>query len=145
MNGVKADGLFFLDTNILAYTFDVSAPEKRQCAMTWVKYALDTGRGIIGTQVVQDFIQLAQRKFTVPLTPPHLRMYLKAVLFPLCQHSPSTATYERALDIQKKTGFAWYDALIVTAATETSCKWLISEDMSDGREIGHLTIRNPFK
>jgi predicted nucleic acid-binding protein len=145
MNGVKADGLFFLDTNILAYTFDVSAPKKRQCAMAWVRYALDTGRGIIGTQVVQEFVQLAQRKFTVPLTPPHLRMYLKSVLFPLCQHSPSTATYEHALDIQKKTGFAWYDTLIVTAAIETSCKWLISEDMSDGREIGPLTIRNPFK
>jgi predicted nucleic acid-binding protein len=39
---------------------------------------------------------------------------------------------------------AFYDALIVAAATEAGCDILYSEDMQHGRAIADLTIRNPF-
>ncbi len=41
-------------------------------------------------------------------------------------------------------GFAFYDALIVAAALEGGCDTLFSEDMQHGRDVGGLTIVNPF-
>jgi predicted nucleic acid-binding protein len=39
---------------------------------------------------------------------------------------------------------AFYDALIVAAATEAGCGTLYTEDMQHGRAFGGLTIVNPF-
>ena len=145
MSVAELSGLCFIDTNVFVYTFDDTAPQKREIARCWVRSALLSGRGIISTQVVQEFIAVATRKFASPLTPAEARDYLKAVLAPLCQHFPSLAGYETALRIREETGFSWYDSLIVAAAVETGCRWLISEDLTDGRTVGPVTILSPFK
>ena len=40
---------------------------------------------------------------------------------------------------------ALYDALLVAAALDAHCRWLLSEDLQDGREFGTLRIQNPFR
>jgi predicted nucleic acid-binding protein len=145
MNVADLTGLCFLDTNVLVYTFDATAPDKCEKARGWVCSALQTGRGIISTQVVQEFLHVATRKFASPLTAGEAVDYLNTILAPLCQHHPSLAGYETALRIREKTGLSWYDALIVTAALETGCRWLISEDLGHGQSIRTVTIINPFK
>jgi predicted nucleic acid-binding protein len=35
--------------------------------------------------------------------------------------------------------------LIVAAAEDAGCRWLISEDFQHGQRIGPLTIENPFR
>lgn len=144
MNVADLDGLFFLDTNVLVYSFDSRSPQKRALARGLVRSALASRRGIVGTQVVQEFLNVALRKFVRPLGTTEAREYLRAVLSPLCQHAPSAATFDRALLIREETGYAWYDALVVTAALESGCRWLLTEDLDDGRRIDRLTIRNPF-
>jgi predicted nucleic acid-binding protein len=58
---------------------------------------------------------------------------------------PLTAdTHGIALGLARDHGFAFYDALILAAATESGCDILYSEDMQHDRVIGGLTIRNPF-
>lgn len=145
MNVAELSGLCFLDTNVFVYTFDDTNSVKRTSARNWVRSALMSGRGIISTQVVQEFIAVATRKFVTPLTPSETCDYLRTVLGPLCQHFPSLAGYETALRIREETGFSWYDALIVAAAVDIGCRWLISEDLADGRTVGTVTILNPFK
>jgi len=145
MNVAELPGLCFLDTNVFVYTFDDTDPEKREMSRDWVRSALLSGRGIISTQVVQEFIAVATRKFASPLTTVETRDYLKAVLAPLCQHFPSLAGYETALRIREETGYSWYDSLIVAAAVDTGCRWLISEDLADGQKVGAVTILSPFK
>ena len=53
-------------------------------------------------------------------------------------------TSRAALALVRDDGFAFYDALIVAAAIEAGCDTLYSEDMQHGRNIGGLTIVNPF-
>lgn len=144
MSVADVRGLFFLDTNVLVYTFDASAPEKRATAREWVRTGLSSQRGVIGTQVVQEFMNVALSRFARPMGVTEARDYLRGVLQPLCRHVPSSASYDHALLVKEETGYSWYDALIVTAAIETGCKWLVTEDMDHGRTIGSLTIRNPF-
>lgn len=144
MNVADLSGLFFLDTNIFVYTFDSTAPEKRQIAQQLLCVALETRRGIISTQIVQEFLNVASHKFERAMTVSDAQEYLKTVLLPLCQHYPTNTFYNRALLIKAETGYSFYDTLVVTAAIESGCKTLLSEDMQDGRSIRGLTILNPF-
>ncbi|MBX3011892.1 MAG: PIN domain-containing protein [Caldilineaceae bacterium] len=145
MNVDNLAGFFFLDTNILVYSFDKTAPAKQRIARQLLRHGLQTQRGVISTQVIQEFLNLATRKFSPPLVLPEAREYLQSTAVPLCQHFPSIAFYEQALLIQLETGYAWYDALIITAAIETNCATLLSEDLQDGQTIHGLTILNPFR
>jgi predicted nucleic acid-binding protein len=60
-------GLFFLDTNILVHSFDHTAPYKQQIARQLIQDALSTQRGIISTQVLQEFLDVARRRFVRPM------------------------------------------------------------------------------
>lgn len=137
-------GRFFLDTNIFIYSFDARAPRKRQIARELIDVALRTQRGVISTQIVQEFLNVALRKFPQPMTISEAREYLQTVLLPLCQHFPSNAYYDRTLMIKEETGYALYDALVVTAAVESSSVTLLSEALQDSRIVQGVTIVNPF-
>lgn len=145
MNAANMKGLFFLDTNIFVYTFDRSSPDKQIVAREWVRQALLTQRGMTGAQVVQEFMNVALRKFEHPMGVTEAREFLNGVMRPLCQHFPAMPSFDRALLIREETGYAWYDSLVIAAAHEAKCTWLISEDLQHGRKIGAVTIHNPFK
>jgi len=138
------NGKFFLDTNILVYTFDATAPAKQQIARELVSTALTLQQGMISYQVVQEFLNVATRKFSVPLTPADANIYLDKVLTPLCELFPSMSYYSKALGISDRWGFSLYDSLIITAALETGCDTLYTEDLQHGQSIQGLTITNPF-
>ncbi len=145
MNAANVKGLFFLDTNVFVYTFDRTAPDKQRVAREWVRQALLTQRGMTGSQVVQEFMNVALKKFENPMGVTEAREYLNCVMRPLCQHFPAMPSFDRALLIREEAGYAWYDSLIVAAAIEAKCAWLISEDLQHGRKIGSVTVHNPFR
>lgn len=145
MNATSVKGFFFLDTNVFVYTFDRSAPEKQTVSREWVRQALRTQRGMTGAQVVQEFLNVALTKFKHPMGVTEAREYLNGVMRPLCQHFPAMPSFDHALFIREETGYAWYDSLVIAAAVEAKCTWLISEDLQHGRKIGSLTIHNPFR
>lgn len=144
MNVADPPGLFFLDTNVFVYSFDTTSPDKQQVAQNLIQQSVATRRGIISSQVAQEFLNVALRKFAHPMSVSEARQFLQLVLMPLCQHYPSTDFYDRALLLKDNTGYSFYDALIVTAAVEVGCRTLFSEDLQDGHKIGDLTIINPF-
>ncbi len=144
MNVDELPGLYFLDTNVLVYSFDKSAPGKQTIAQGLIKHALSTQRGVISTQVIQEFLNVALRRFATPLIVSESREYLTSVLTPLCQHFPTTGFYNLALLVREETGYSFYDTLILTAAIEMGCSSLLSEDLQGGRVVRGVTIRNPF-
>lgn len=137
-------GLVFFDTNILAYSFDHTSPQKQAIAQALIRQALATQRGAISTQIVQEFINVALRRFPRRFTVSECREYASAVLMPLCRHFPTLATFDHALLIQEETGYAFYDTLVLAAAIELGCTTLLSEDLQDGRTVHGVKIMNPF-
>jgi predicted nucleic acid-binding protein len=135
---------YFLDTNIIVYSFDTSQPEKKERAQALIGTALQTGQGMIITQVVQEFLNVAMRKFAIPLRTEDCQAYLKMVLGPLCKVYPDQALYETSLVLQQETGYSFYDALILAGALRGDCEILYSEDFQDGQQIRRLRIVNPF-
>ena len=56
----------------------------------------------------------------------------------------TSATFEQAWLIEDRMQISWWDALIVAAACQTGCTFLISEDLQSGQTINNLTIIDPF-
>ena len=135
----------FLDTNIFVYTFDNSAAAKRTKARAIVAQALEDGLGAISYQVVQEFLNVATRKFAQPMLPSEAQRYLARVLMPLCEVFPDSSLYSLALSISSESGISFYDALIVASATAAGCARLLTEGLQHGRRIGGVEIHNPFR
>lgn len=135
----------FLDTNVFVYTFDRDSGEKRGRAQELVREAIARRTGIISHQVIQEFLNLATRKFKTPLSPADCRLYLDQVLLPLWEVHPTRELYRKALLVQEDAGYSFYDSLMVSAAILAGCRVLYSEDLQDGKTIDGVSIRNPFK
>jgi predicted nucleic acid-binding protein len=135
---------FFLDTNLFVYTFDDTAPVKAKKAAQLIRRAADTGEGIISYQVVQEFFNVAFRRFAQPMSAAEAEQYLITVLRPLLAVHSSPALYFTALRIAERYRISWYDSLIVAAALEGQCEKLYSEDFQHGQKIEGVRIENPF-
>jgi predicted nucleic acid-binding protein len=135
---------FFLDTNVFVYSFDRSASLKARQATLLIRKALSSQKGIISYQVVQEFFNVALRKFTQPMTAADAEQYLGAVFRPLLGAHSSQALYAEALRLQANSGLSWYDSLIVAAAMQAQCDLLYTEDLQHGQRFGDLRVANPF-
>jgi predicted nucleic acid-binding protein len=135
---------FFLDTNVFIYSFDKSAPAKSRKAAQLIRDALTTQKGIISFQVVQEFFNVALRRFSQPMQAADAAQYLNAVFRPLLAVHSSQALYAEALFLHAQSGISWFDSLIVSAAIQARCELLFSEDLQHGQRFGSLQVRNPF-
>jgi predicted nucleic acid-binding protein len=135
---------FFLDTNIFAYSFDSSASAKQERARDLILRGITTRKAVVSYQVVQEFFNLALRKFSRPMNVAEAEQYLLTVFQPLLAVQSSHTLFSQALRLEDKYRLSWYDALIVAAAVEGQCSILYSEDMHDGHRFGDLQIKNPF-
>ena len=135
----------FFDTNVLVYCFDPGEPAKQRRARELVEDALRNGSAVISTQVVQEFLNLATRRFAHAFTGDDLHAYLESVLAPLCQVFPDAALFRLALDVKDETGYGFYDSLIVAGALRAGCTRIYSEDLQDRRTIRGVQIENPFR
>ena len=134
----------FLDTNVLLYMFDRRAPVKQATAKQLVSDALTHGSGVISFQVVQESLNTLTRKARAVMTAVDASHFLQDVLAPLWQVHPTSTLYDRALQIQARQGFSFYDSAIVAAALEGGCRRLLTEDLQHGQRVGSLRIENPF-
>jgi predicted nucleic acid-binding protein len=128
----------FLDTNVLIYAVAKNDPRASKAE------ALLANGGIVSIQSLNEFVSVARRKLGMPWK--EVKEFLDLICI-LCPNPVpiSLDTHKAALAIAEKYGYSIYDALIASAALESGCKTLCSEDLQDGQIINRqLTIRNPF-
>jgi predicted nucleic acid-binding protein len=135
---------FFLDTNLFVYSLDRRATAKSRRSTRLIRQAIATRNGIVSYQVIQEFFNVAFRRFTPPMSVAEAEQYLATVFRPLWGIHSSHALYAEALHFRNRYHFSWYDSLIVAGAIEAGCNVLYSEDMQHGQEVGDLRIENPF-
>lgn len=136
---------YFLDTNVLVYSFDEDAPSKREKSKQLIARAIRTGCGTLSWQVVQEFLNVALHKWEKPMSQADAISYLNSTLEPLCTIYPSTSLWRSALLIQTQSQYRFYDSLIVAAALQAGAKILYSEDLQAERRFGSMEIQNPFE
>jgi predicted nucleic acid-binding protein len=134
----------FLDTNVIVYAFDQLSPEKMNVARKLLTEGAASRRAIISYQVVQEFVNVALRRFESTMSHSELEEFLFEALFPMMAVSSSPALVIEALRLRSRHQLAWYDSLIVAAALEKDCQVLYSEDLQHGRRFADLLVQNPF-
>ena len=132
----------FIDSNILVYMLDSTDLDKREVAVRLVNQLVDDENGCISFQVVQETLNVITGKMGIAHET--ALEFMDDTLIPLWKIDPKTELYLRALDVQARYGFSFYDSLIIAAALEARCTRLYSEDMQHGQRIEGLTIQNPF-
>jgi len=129
----------FIDTNIFVYIHSVTDKEKQNVA----RDVLNRYDCVISTQVTNELCNVFIKKFSMPAA--DIETVINA-MEASCEVALLTLeTTRNALDIQDRYGYSFYDALILAAALDSGCRYIISEDLQYGQLIDDkLTIINPF-
>jgi predicted nucleic acid-binding protein len=139
MNGARA----FVDSNILVYAYDQNGGVKSVRAQELLTELWQEKRGVLSTQVLEEFCVNVRRKFQKPLTVEEIR---GSILVYRKWHMVvnSADSILRALDLEQRYQLSFWDALIVQAAESAGCEVLYSEDFSHGQEYEGVLAVNPF-
>jgi len=137
----------FLDTNVLVYAHDASAPEKRDVARALLLGHLGDGTLRTSTQALSEYFSVVTGKGETPLDP-------RAAAW-LLEQLPAEAVVIPGLGAMRAAarrcaggGLSIWDALIVEAARESGAAVLFTEDARLLRavtpEVDGLRAVDPF-
>ena len=140
-----AGEVFFLDTNIFVYALLASEPLKKQRALQLIEQALASHLGCTSYQVIQEFANVATRKFAQRFSTDQCKQFIDAAMQPLNRVSSSPELLSSALDLQLETHYSFYDCLVLAAALQAGAEVFYSEDLQHNQVLGGtLRIINPF-
>ena len=135
--------LVFLDTNVLIYSISTDAREASNRERAGA--LLDRDDCALSVQVLQEFYVQATRPtradaISHQLAEGFIRTWLRFRI-----QDMTLTLMQAALAIKAAHGFSYWDSAIVAAAQAQGCEQLMSEHMSDGREVAGVRIINPFR
>ena len=131
----------FVDTNVFVYSLDERDPQKQLAAKSWRDELWKTRRGRTSFQVVQECYAQLTRIW------PEKRQEARAEAKDLLAWRPvavDRAILERSWKVQDRYRLSFWDALIVSAAKSTGCRYLLTEDLQAGQELDGVVVVNPF-
>ncbi len=132
----------FFDSNVLVYTDDADALEKRERALDLWQAHRQAGHAVVSVQVLQEYFRVATAKLA---TDPSVAIE-KLMLFKradVIQAGPDDVIAAARLSVEQRLSF--WDAMIVHMAMAAECAVLYSEDLQHGRRFAGLEIVNPFR
>jgi predicted nucleic acid-binding protein len=131
----------FVDTNVFVYAHEAGAGVKHNKAVELVTRLFEEQTGALSVQVLTEFYLTATKKLAMKSREAE---EIIADLGSWIMHRPTHANVLRACRFHREHKLSWWDALIVTSATELGCGVLWSEDLVNGQRYGSTTVRNPF-
>lgn len=131
----------FIDTNVLVYADSTDEPRKQRIAIDLIRQLRVERRGVLSTQVLNEYIQVGLRKLGLPHA--HIREQLHCYRqFDLAAVTPDTI--ELALELHQRHSLSYWDALILASAQIAGCAALLTEDMGTGEVLAGVQLVNPF-
>lgn len=132
----------FVDTNVLIYAVDTFDRTKHEAARAWRAELWKSKRGRVSFQVLQEFYAKVTQKW------PSAREDARAEIRDLMKWKPvvvDDVTLERGWKIQERYRLSFWDSLIVAAARQAGCGYLLTEDLQAGQEVDGVVVVNPFQ
>jgi predicted nucleic acid-binding protein len=131
----------FIDTNVLAYAEASDLPVKQRAALDLLRQLYEQASGVLSTQVLQEYCNVALKKLRMPAQQLRARLDLYEQ-FEIVQVTP--VIVRAGLDLHQTRSLGFYDALIVASAQTAGCNVLFSEDLNTGEKMGPVRVVNPF-
>ncbi|WFP61237.1 PIN domain-containing protein [Mesorhizobium sp. WSM4904] len=130
-----------IDTNVLAYAEGVNDVQKRGLVLDLL-HNVPQEAAIIPVQVLGELFNVLVRK--AGRSPQEARDALLgwSDAYRIAGTTPEVMTM--AVDLAADHRFGIWDAVILSAASQTGCRLLLSEDLQDGFTWGGVTVVNPF-
>ena len=130
----------FIDSNVVIYVYSSSEKSKQQVARKIVK----ENYTVISTQVLQEMSNTLGRKYKLDYS--SIKETLQECIYSNNEvYTNQQQTILKACDVAERYQFSFYDSLIISAALDSNCNILYSEDLQHNQIIdGVLTIINPF-
>lgn len=132
----------FLDTNVLVYAVEKGDGARTVQARELVTGCLRRGDGVVSTQVLQEFFNVATRKMGIDAASARRYVELFATLETV---QISTELIFGAIDLHRLRSISFWDALVVRAAREAGCERIWTEDLQDGAILDGVRVENPFR
>jgi len=131
---------FFLDTNVLVYSFSETDIAKREIA----RALAETDGAWVSTQVLSELANVLTRRFRVPAQETKHRVMGIAAGCEVIVVSPPIVF--DALRVMERFGYGFFDSQIIATALACNASVLYSEDLHHGQMVdGKLSIRSPFR
>ena len=132
----------FVDSNVLLYRFSKSDLPKQQRAQAWLDALWSADAGRVSWQVLFEFYANATRKLKIP--PAAARLAVDQLL-EWNPEQPNQPALLRAWHWCDSAQVNFWDGLIIAAAEQAGCRWLLSEDFQSERKFGSVTVVSPFQ
>jgi len=133
----------FVDTKILIYAHDTSAGAKRDRAVWLLEELWESHSGCLSVQVFQEFYVNITRKVAHPLESSAAAQIL-ADLSVWRVHASEVRDVLAAIEIQRRYGIAFWDAMILQSAARLKCGTIWSEDLNPDQVYAGVRVVNPF-
>lgn len=135
--------LEFIDTNVLLYAVDYTEPGKQARAEALLTRLWRDHSGCLSVQVLQEFYVNATRKLSRPLDADTARQVIEDYSLWVV-HAPTSASVLAAIDLQTAHDVSFWDAMVLTSASQLGAGVVWSEDLNAGQRYGKVTVQTPF-
>lgn len=135
--------IFFVDTNVLLYAHDSTAPAKKDTAVDWFERLNSGGNGRVSVQVLNELYVTLKGKMRHEISAEGAWREVNALLDWNPQRLDAHLLLQ-AREIEQRYRISWWDSLIVAAAQRQECDVLLTEDLQDGMRFGDVVVQNPF-
>jgi predicted nucleic acid-binding protein len=130
-----------LDTNVLAYAEGVSDAEKRNIALELIPRFPQEAL-IIPVQALDELFDVLVRKAGRPRAEARDSLLGWRDTFPAVE--TTSLVMMAAADLATDRHLTIWDAVVLAAASQAGCRYLLSEDLQDGFSWGGVTVLDPF-
>lgn len=133
----------FVDTNVLLYSVDARDAAKQGAAIAWIERCWRDRCGRLSTQVLNEFYVNLRRS-----APSYAKKAARDLVRSYRAWLPwlvDENTVDLAWAIEDRVAIGYWDALMVAAAQQHGCRYLLTEDLQHDQQIDTLRVINPFK
>ena len=134
--------MVFVDTNVLLYAQDPRNTEKQSAAVQWLAWCWRSQRGCLSTQVLNE-LYANLRRCAPSLAVADARELVRRYRGWKCW-TVDDATVDAAWALQDRFKLSYWDALMVAAAQQMGCAYLLTEDLQHEQRFDNLQVINPF-
>jgi predicted nucleic acid-binding protein len=141
---IGGGSLYFVDTNILVYSYDPTDAAKRQWAIAVLDQLYLRGNGAISAQVLGEFVVTVTRKIPAPLSASQAERSITSYARSWTVFELTPQVVLEAVRGLQRFGFSYWDSLIWATAKLNGVPNVLSEDFSDGALLDGVRFLNPF-